>query len=49
MNGISIDRIRRHLMGLQMPRALEALRNTLSRSEQGEITALEAIEALLGE
>ncbi len=43
------DRIRRHLVGLKMPRALEALQMTLSRIEQGEVTALEAIEALLGE
>lgn len=43
------DRIRRHLVGLKMPRALEALQTTLSRIEQGEVTALEAIEALLGE
>lgn len=43
------DRIRRHLVGLKMPRALEALQTTLSRIEQGEVTALEAIETLLGE
>lgn len=43
------DRIRRHLVGLKMPRALEALHTTLSRIEQGEVTALEAIEALLSE
>ncbi len=43
------DRIRRHLVGLKMPRALEALQTTLSRIEQGEVSALEAIEALLGE
>lgn len=43
------ERIRRHLVGLKMPRALEALQTTLSRIEQGEVTALEAIEALLGE
>ncbi|MBQ0933668.1 IS21-like element helper ATPase IstB [Ideonella alba] len=43
------DRIRRHLVGLKMPRALEALQTTLARIEQGEVTALEAIEALLGE
>lgn len=43
------DRIRRHLVGLKMPRALEALQTTLSRIEQGEVTALEAIESLLSE
>ena len=41
--------IRRHLVGLKMPRALETLQTTLSRIEQGQVTALEAIEALLGE
>ena len=43
------ERIRRHLVGLKMPRALEALQETLARIEQGEVTALEAIDALLGE
>ena len=43
------ERIRRHLVGLKMPRALETLQTTLARIEQGEVTALEAIEALLGE
>ncbi|EFO33330.1 IS21 family insertion sequence ATP-binding protein [Roseibium sp. TrichSKD4] len=32
-----------------MPRALEALDHTLHRLEQGEITAVEAIDALLSE
>jgi DNA replication protein DnaC len=51
MNGSSTttELIRRHLVGLKMPRALEALHTTLSRIEQGQVTALEAIEALLGE
>ena len=49
MSGSTTDRIRRHLVGLKMPRALEALQTTLVRIEQGEVTALEAIEALLGE
>jgi len=43
------ERIRQHLVGLKMPRALEALHATLSRIEQGEVSALEAIETLLGE
>jgi hypothetical protein len=43
------ERIRRHLLGLKMPRALETLHTTLARIEQGEVSALEAIEALLGE
>jgi DNA replication protein DnaC len=45
----ALERIRRHLVGLKMPRALEALDATVSRLEQGEASALEAIEALLGE
>ena len=45
----SLDRVRRHLVGLKMPRALETLQDTLSRIEHGEISTLEAIEALLGE
>lgn len=49
MNASTTDRIHRHLVGLKMPRALEALQTTLSRIEQGEVSALEAIEALLGE
>ncbi|MDH4023623.1 MAG: IS21-like element helper ATPase IstB [Gammaproteobacteria bacterium] len=43
------DRIRRNLVNLRMPRALETLQITLSRIEQGEVTALEALDALLGE
>ncbi len=41
-----VDRIRRHLVGLKMPRALEVLDHTLRRLECGEIGAP---EALLGE
>ena len=44
-----IDRISAALVGLKMPRALEALGPTLRRLEQGEITAVEAIDALLSE
>lgn len=47
--GNTTERIRRHLVGLKMPRALEALQMTLARIEHGEVTALEAIETLLGE
>ena len=49
MSANMTEQIRRHLVGLRMPRALEALRMTLARIEQGEVSALEAIEALLGE
>jgi DNA replication protein DnaC len=45
----SLDRVRRHLVGLKMPRALETLQETLSRIERGELSTLEAIETLLGE
>jgi DNA replication protein DnaC len=44
-----LDRVRRHLVGLKMPRALETLQETLSRIERGELSTLEAIETLLGE
>lgn len=49
MTTSTTERIRRHLVGLKMPRALETLQTTLARIEQGEVTALEAIETLLGE
>lgn len=49
MSGLTTERIRRHLVGLKMPRALEALQGTLLRIEQGELTALEAIDTLLSE
>ena len=44
-----LDSIRTHLVGLHMPCALEALDHTVQRLEKGEISALEAIEGLLGE
>ena len=44
-----IDRIKRSLVGLKMPRALEILDVTLRGIERGEIGALEAIDALLTE
>lgn len=50
MNHDSVaERIRSHLIGLRMPRALEAFSGVQSQIEQGQLTALEAIEALLGE
>lgn len=45
----TLDRIRQYLVGLKMPRALEALEHILRRLERGKISALEAIDALLGE
>ena len=44
-----LDRIRGALVGLKMPRALEALDHTMQRLEQGEILGIEAIDALLSE
>lgn len=45
----TIDRIRHDLVGLKMPRALEALDHVVRRLEQGEIAALEAVDILLSE
>lgn len=44
-----LDRIRGALVGLRMPRALEALDHTLRQLEKGQITAIEAIDGLLSE
>lgn len=44
-----LDRIRASLVGLRMPRALEALDHTVRRLERGELSALEAIDGLLTE
>lgn len=44
-----LERIRRHLVGLKMPRALETLDATLQRIEHGETSVLDALESLLGE
>ena len=44
-----LERIRRHLVGLKMPRALEALDHTLQRLEHGETSVLDVLETLLGE
>jgi DNA replication protein DnaC len=44
-----LDRIRGALIGLKMPRALEALDYTLQQLEKGEVTAIEAIDTLLSE
>ncbi len=40
----TLDRIRLNLIGLKMPRALEALGQIVQRLEQSEIGALEAID-----
>ena len=43
------DQVRRHLVGLRMPRALEVLDHIMRKLERGEIGPLEAVDALLGE
>jgi DNA replication protein DnaC len=45
----TLERIRQDLVGLKMPRALEALDHVVRRLEQSEISALEAIDILLSE
>jgi DNA replication protein DnaC len=42
-----VESIRRSLIGLRMPRALEMLDATLRRIEQGEINGIEALDHLL--
>jgi DNA replication protein DnaC len=44
-----VDRIKQTLVGLKMPRAIEILDVTVRRLERGEMTAIEAIDALLAE
>jgi hypothetical protein len=44
-----IDNIKRNLVGLKMPRALEILDVTVRGIERGEMTDLEAIDVLLTE
>ena len=44
-----IDNIKRNLVSLKMPRALEILDITVRGIERGEMTALEAIDVLLTE
>lgn len=45
----TLDRIRGALVGLKMPRALEALDHTMQKLEQGKISGIEALDALLSE
>src|SRR3982751_2795176 len=49
MSDAPIERIRRHLVGLRMPRALETLDHLVQQIERGQLGSLEAIEALLAE
>jgi len=45
----TLERIRRHLVGLRMPRALEILEHTVRQIERGAMTPLEAIDTILAE
>ena len=40
----TLERVRQHLVGLRMPRALEVLDHTVQQLERGEIGAVEAID-----
>ena len=44
-----IEHIRRHLVALRMPRALETLDHLVQQIERGQIGTIEAIEMLLGD
>jgi len=44
-----VERIRHNLVGLRMPRALEALEGVIQQLERGQVGALEAIDTLLAE
>jgi DNA replication protein DnaC len=44
-----LERIRHNLVGLRMPRALEALDAVIQQLERGQIGAIEAIDTLLAE
>ena len=45
----TLDSIKRSLVGLRMPRALEVLDATVRRIEQGEIDGLAALDVILTE
>ena len=44
-----LERIRSHLVGLKMSRALEVLDDCVRRVEDGQLSAMELLDALLGE
>ncbi len=44
-----VARIRHNLVGLRMPRALEALEGVIQQIERGQLGAIEAIDTLLAE
>ena len=41
-----IERIRSHLVGLRMPRALETLAHIVQQLERGQISALNSIDCI---
>jgi DNA replication protein DnaC len=45
----TLERVRRNLVGLRMPRALEVLDHVVRQVEHGEMGTLEAVDALLAE
>lgn len=49
MSAATLEHIRRQLVGLKMPRALEVLDSLMRQLEQGQLSALEAIDQLLAE
>ena len=44
-----VDRIKASMVGLRMPRALEIVDTIIRQLERGEVSALEAIDAMLAE
>ena len=44
-----VERIRHNLVGLRMPRALDALEGVIQQLERGQLGAIEAIDTLLAE
>lgn len=44
-----LDRIKANMVGLRMPRALEIVDTVIQQLERGEVSALEAIDAILAE
>ena len=49
LNPSVVDRIKATLVGLRMPRALEIVDAIVRQLERGEVSALEAIDAMLAE
>jgi DNA replication protein DnaC len=47
VSATTLDSIKRSLVGLRMPRALEVLDATVRRMEQGEIDAIGALDQIL--